>query len=254
MKARVEGIRSLILKTALHYDRAEAKRGKDDDGAVYDQGMVELLTPLVKAYSSEQAFRVCETAIQTYGGVGYTKDFPVEQYCRDAKIFSIYEGTNHIQSLDLVGRKLGQRGGANMQAFLGDIQAFVEKNKNHEALGAAIAHLAGAHEAVGSSAMQFLGWFQGGELEKVPLNSNRFLQMMSELTVGWLLLDAAVIALDAQKKLDKSHPDWAFYEGKKAAAKYWASNVLAGVPTLGEILRAADKSPLEIPNDGFATV
>jgi hypothetical protein len=254
MKARVEGIRSLILKTAMHYDRAEAKRGKDDEGALYDQGMVELLTPLVKAYSSEQAFRVCETAIQTYGGVGYTKDFPVEQYCRDAKIFSIYEGTNHIQSLDLVARKLGQRGGANMQAYLGDIQAFVEKNKSHPVLGGAVAELARAHEAVGTCAMQFLGWFQGGEIEKVPLNSNRFLQMMSELTVGWLLLDAAVIALEAQKKLDNAHPDWAFYEGKKAAAKFWASTVLAAVPTLGEILRAADKSPLEIPNDGFATV
>ena len=63
--------------------------------------------PLVKAYGSDQAFRVCETAIQTYGGAGYTRDYPVEQYCRDAKIFSIYEGTNHIQAMDLVGRKLG---------------------------------------------------------------------------------------------------------------------------------------------------
>src|SRR6185503_9900371 len=143
---------------------------------------------------------------------------------------------------DLVARKLGQRGGANMQAFLGDIQAFVEKNRNHPALSGAVAELARAHEAVGTCAMQFLGWFQGGEIEKVPLNSTRFLQMMSELTSGWLLLDAAVIALDAQKKLDKSHPDWAFYEGKKHAANYWASSVLAGVPALGEILRASDKS------------
>ena len=68
-------------------------------------------------------FRVCETAIQTYGGAGYTRDYPVEQYCRDAKIFSIYEGTNHIQAMDLVGRKLGQAGGANLQAFLGDVGA-----------------------------------------------------------------------------------------------------------------------------------
>jgi hypothetical protein len=141
-----------------------------------------------------------------------------------------------------------------MQAFLGDIQAFVEKNKNHPVLAGAVNEPARAHEAVGTRAMQFLGWFQGGEIEKVPLNSNRFLQMMSELTVGWLLLDAAVIALEAQKKLDKAHPDWAFYEGKKAAAKFWASTVLAAVPTLGDILRAADKSPLEIPNEGFATV
>ncbi len=84
--------------------------------------------PLVKAYGSDQAFRVCETAIQTYGGAGYTRDYPVEQYCRDAKIFSIYEGTNHIQAMDLVGRKLGQAGGANLQAFLADVAQFVQKH------------------------------------------------------------------------------------------------------------------------------
>ena len=254
MKARVEGIRALILKTAQHYDRADAKKGKDDEGALYDLGMVELLTPLVKAYASDQAFKVCETAIQVYGGVGYTKDYPVEQYCRDSKIFSIYEGTNHIQSLDLVARKLGQRGGANMQAFLGDVQTFITANTKHDVLGGAVKELAKAHEAIGGCAMQFLGWFQGGEIEKVPLVSTRFLQIMSELTVGWLLLEAAVIALDAQKKLDKGHPDFAFYEGKKYAAVYWAHNVLAGVPALAEIIRTADKSPVEIPAESFSTV
>ena len=87
--------------------------------------------PLVKAYGSDQGFRVCETAIQTYGGAGYTRDYPVEQYCRDAKIFSIYEGTNHIQAMDLVGRKLAQAGGANLQAFRGDVGKFVAKHGEH---------------------------------------------------------------------------------------------------------------------------
>jgi alkylation response protein AidB-like acyl-CoA dehydrogenase len=254
MKARVEGVRALILKTAQHYDRADAKKGKDDEGALYDLGQVELLTPLVKAYASDQAFRVCESAIQVYGGVGYTRDYPVEQYCRDSKIFSIYEGTNHIQSLDLVARKLGQRGGANMQAFLGDIQHFIDANKKHETLGAAVAVLANAHEAIGSFAMQFLAWFQAGQLQNVPLVSTRFLGIMSELTVGWLLLDGAVIALEKQKALDKQHPDWVFYEGKKHAAVYWAHNVLAGVPAQAEILKVADRSPLDIPDAAFATV
>jgi alkylation response protein AidB-like acyl-CoA dehydrogenase len=254
MKARVEGVRALILKTAQHYDRADAKKGKDDDGALYDLGMVELLTPLVKAYASDQAFRVCESAIQVYGGVGYTKDYPVEQYCRDSKIFSIYEGTNHIQSLDLVARKLGQRGGQNMQNFLGDIQTFIEKNKNHETLGASVAQLAKAHEAIGGCAMTFMGWAGSGQFGNVPLTSTRFLQIMSELTVGWLLLDAAVIALEAQKKIQKSHPDFAFYEGKKYSAIYWAQNVLSGVPAIADIIRACDKSPVEIPNEAFATV
>jgi len=77
--------------------------------------------PLIKAYGSDQAFAICATAIQVYGGAGYLKDWPVEQYARDSKIFSIYEGTNHIQAMDLVGRKLMQRGGANVQAFGNDV-------------------------------------------------------------------------------------------------------------------------------------
>ncbi|MGH7269887.1 MAG: acyl-CoA dehydrogenase family protein, partial [Polyangiaceae bacterium] len=88
MKARVEGIRALIVKLAHHGDCAAVLRAKNDEEKVaYHQGQVDLLVPLAKAYGSDQGFRICETAIQTYGGVGYTKDFPVEQYCRDAKIF-----------------------------------------------------------------------------------------------------------------------------------------------------------------------
>jgi hypothetical protein len=121
MKARVEGIRALAVKLA-HHRLVRAYCGpRTRRRLAYHQGQVDLLVPLVKAYGSDQGFRVCETAIQTYGGAGYTRDYPVEQYCRDAKIFSIYEGTNHIQAMDLVGRKLGQAGGANLQAFLGDI-------------------------------------------------------------------------------------------------------------------------------------
>ncbi|MBT8493584.1 MAG: acyl-CoA dehydrogenase, partial [Deltaproteobacteria bacterium] len=113
MKSKVEGIRALLIKLADHWDRANVASGKDDDAATYHRGQVDLLVPLVKAYASDQAFEISATAIQVFGGAGYLKDWPVEQYCRDSKIFSIYEGTNHIQALDLVGRKLGQRGGAN---------------------------------------------------------------------------------------------------------------------------------------------
>ena len=113
---------------AHHTDCAKVAKGQDESKLAYHMGQVDLLVPLVKAYGSDQAFRVCETAIQTYGGAGYTRDYPVEQYCRDAKIFSIYEGTNHIQAMDLVGRKLGQSGGANMQAFLGDVGKFIAAN------------------------------------------------------------------------------------------------------------------------------
>ena len=122
MKARVEGLRALTFMLTVHLDKVHASTG-DKARTDYHQGQVDLLVPLVKAYGSDQAFQVCVTAIQTMGGAGYLRDHPLEQALRDAKILSIYEGTNHIQALDLVGRKLGQRGGANLQAFLKDVQA-----------------------------------------------------------------------------------------------------------------------------------
>jgi alkylation response protein AidB-like acyl-CoA dehydrogenase len=257
MKARVEGIRALVVKLARHEDAVRQFRGKDDAKAAYHQGQVDLLVPLVKAYGSDQAFRVCEEAIQTYGGAGYTRDYPVEQYCRDAKIFSIYEGTNHIQAMDLVGRKLGQAGGANLQAYLGDVATFVAENDKHPVLGAAVKELAGAQEALAGTAMRLLSWFQMGKMPLVPLAANTFLEMMAEATVAWLLLDGARIALAAIEKLpagDAGAKERAFYEGKKLAALYYARAVLPNVKFHAERLGREDTSPLDIANEAFATV
>jgi len=254
MKARVEGIRALAVKLSNHQDLAKALAGQDDALAAYHQGQVDLLVPLAKSYGSDQAFRVCETAIQTYGGAGYTRDYPVEQYCRDSKIFSIYEGTNHIQAMDLVGRKLGQAGGANLQAFLGDVAKFIAANKDHEVLGADLKRLASAQEAVGGSAMRLLMWFQTGNVTMVPLNANRFLEMMSEVAVGWLLLDGAAIAAAALKELPAGHADAAFYQGKIAAAQFYARNVLPGVEAKAALMGNEDKSAVELPIEAFATV
>lgn len=254
MKARVEGIRALVAKLSMHQDKVRVLSGKDDEALAYHQGQVNLLTPLVKAYGSDQAFRVCEKAIQVYGGAGFLKDHPVEQYCRDAKIFSIYEGTNAIQSLDLVGRKLGEGGGANTRAFLADIQKFIDDHKDHPALGESCELLQKAHQAVAGTAMQFLGWAQAGKLERVPLYSETFLEMMSELAVGWLLLDAASIASHKEREVPESHPDRAFYQGKRFAGVYYARAVLSGVPSKARMIAAADDSPNLIPDAAFATV
>ncbi len=253
MKSRVEGIRALAVKLSNHQDHATALAGHDDKMAAYHQGQVDLLVPLVKAYGSDQSFRICETAIQVYGGAGYTRDYPVEQYCRDSKIFSIYEGTNHIQSMDLVGRKLGQAGGANVQAFAADIAKFVAANSAHPVLGASVKKLGEAQNAVTGAAMQVLTWFSTGNVAIVPLVSTRFLEMMSELCVAWLLLDAAVIADKKKDGVAEGHPDRAFYAGKQHAAVYYANNVLPGVAEKAGILAAEDRSSLDIPLDSFAT-
>jgi alkylation response protein AidB-like acyl-CoA dehydrogenase len=254
MKSRVEGIRALTLKLTSHQDRVNALTGKDDQAVAYHQGQIDLLVPLCKAYGSDQGFRVCETAIQTFGGAGYTRDYPVEQYCRDSKIFSIYEGTNHIQAMDLVGRKLSQAGGANMRAFIGDVAKFVATHNNHPVLGAAVKRLGTAQEALMTSTMKLLEWFQGGQLERVPLVANRFLEMMAETAVAWMLLEGAAIAHEKKAKVEATHPDAAFYEGKVQAALYYARNVLPGVEEKAKLLGEEDRSPLDIPDAAFATV
>jgi alkylation response protein AidB-like acyl-CoA dehydrogenase len=243
MKARVEGMRALIYKLALHKDRATAIAGSDDEKSGYHAGQVELLTPIVKSWSSDQGFRICETAIQVYGGAGYLKDHPVEQHCRDAKVFSIYEGTNHIQAMDLVGRKLAMSGGQSFRAFLGDVSGFVGANQAHPVIGPEAQSLGKAADALGGTAMKLLSWFQTGKMELVPLAANRFLEMMAEVAVAWLLLDGARIAAD--------RGDDPFYKGKIETARYFVRNVLPDTICKAKILAADDTSPLDMPDEGF---
>lgn len=253
LKSHVEGIRALVVKLAAHRDLALIFQGKDDEKATYHQSQVDLLTPLVKSYGSDESFRLCGIAIQVFGGAGFLKDWPVEQYLRDSKIFSIYEGTNHIQAMDLVGRKLGQNGGANFQAFMSDIATFVEKYKAHPIFGNEVAALGSASEAVVSAAMGFMGWSQSEKVTLVPLSANRFLEMMAKTTVGFLLLDAGVKAEEALAKLPASHTDRAFYEGKRYSALYYGRNVLPQVKQLAELITLEDTSPMDITDAAFAS-
>jgi len=253
LKSHTEGIRALIVKLAWHGDQARALAGKDDEKATYHKGQVDLLTPLVKSFASDEAFRLAAVAIQVYGGAGYLKDHPVEQYARDAKIYSIYEGTNHIQAMDLVGRKMGQAGGANFQAFLQDVAGFVEANRTDATLGKAVELLAAGQEALMSSAMTLLGWSQNGGLGLIGLSANRFLTMMSQEAVGWLLLDAAALA---QKKLAAgglTTQDAAFYTGKVQSALWFARNVLPQVEASARSLATEDASALDIPDAALGT-
>ncbi|HLU66389.1 MAG TPA: acyl-CoA dehydrogenase [Kofleriaceae bacterium] len=256
MKGRVEGIRALIVKLSMHLDRTLALRasGGDEKEIEYHAGQVDLLVPVVKAYASDQGFQVTVSAIQCFGGAGYIKDHPVEQYCRDSKIFSIYEGTNHIQALDLVGRKLGQRGGANFQAMLADIRRFVEGSREEAGLGPALDRLQAAADALGQSAMRFLGWFQAGKTELIGLYANRFLEMMAQTTVSWVLLEGGIVAARAARDLPEDHPDRAFYVGKHHAALHFAHLELPRVVDGARFMSEEMRHSLDIPDAGFGVL
>ena len=254
MKARVEGTRLLGLTLTHHLDYADVYAETEPERAAYHRGQVDLLTPLFKSYATDQGFQVAATAIQTYGGAGFLKDHPAEQYCRDAKIFSIYEGTNHIQALDLVSRKLRQQGGKPAVDFLGDVSRFVEKHAAHPVLGASVTELKRAHASVGKIMGTIMKWAGAGALELTALGANRVLEAMAELSVAWLLLEGAVIAHARLAEVAADKPDHAFYTGKVAAAQFYALNVLPGVNLKAELLEKEDRSPLSIPDAAFATV
>jgi len=255
MKAKVEGMRTLAVKLALHADLAGALQATDEGRAAYHEGQVDLLTPIVKAYCADQAFRIAELAIQVYGGAGYVEDHPVEQYLRDAKIFSIYEGTNHIQALDLVARKLQSRGGANLAAFLSEIGGFVERHRARPGLAAEIGALgeaAGALQRAGGALIEF---FTSGRLEQVTLVASPFLEVMAEVTLAHLLLDAAVVAEAGRAAAEEEHhqEEVDFYRGKVMAAKFFVNFVLPGVHAKLAAIVGADRSALDIPDAGFST-
>ncbi len=255
MKARVEGMRALCVKLAFNEDLARAlnAEGKHDEAAFY-QGRVDLLTPIVKAYCSDQGFRVCEMAVQTYGGAGYVQDNPVEQYLRDAKIFSIYEGTNHIQALDLVVRKLRGRHGQDLADYLGDITGFVERWRDDPAVGPEVRMLAEASKALqdaGGAIMQFM---MTSKLDQLTLCCTPFLEAMADVTVGHLLLEAAVIAEEERTQDERqTQEEFDFYAGKVMSGKFYANFVLPGVMARCRAIASGDRSALDIPDAGFST-
>lgn len=258
MKAKVEGMRTLAVKLAWHMDMALALESTDPGRAAQHMGQVDLLTPIVKAYCADQAFRITELAIQTYGGAGYVQDNPVEQYCRDAKIFSIYEGTNHIQALDLVARKLHQHGGENFRAFLDEIQRFAAAHEHTPGLAPDVGKLREAADALQHAASALMAFFLDGKLDQVTLVGNWFLEAMAEVAIAYLLLDAARVAeqaraSEADEDGEPTPEDRDFYAGKVMAAKFFVHRFLPLASARLQMLASDDRSALDIPDIGFST-
>ncbi len=255
MKCRTEGMRALCVKLAFHDDkqRALSARGEHDEAA-YHKGRVDLLTPIVKAYCSDQGFRICELAIQTYGGAGYVMDNPVEQYLRDSKIFSIYEGTNHIQSLDLVVRKLRGRHGQDLMEFTSDLNTFVENYANDPAVGNEVKALGAAAQSLQEAGNAIVQYMMGSKLDQLTLCTTLFLEAMSEITIGQLLLEQAVIAEEARTQDERQNQaEFDFYAGKVLSGKFHANYILPMAVAKCRAIQSGDRSALDIPDAGFSS-
>ncbi len=251
-KAWAEGMRALVLYTASVQDQVEltAHAGQVDDLAVR---LNDLLLPIVKGYGSEKSYELLATSLQVFGGSGFTQDYPVEQYIRDAKIDTLYEGTTSIQGLDFFFRKIVRDKGAAFTKLLSDIREF-SKSDPDGGLTRELELLAQAADDVqainGHMVSDLMSAAEdASNIYKVGLNTTRLLMAVGDLVIAWLLLRQAVVA---QEKLPRaSARDRAFYEGKVASARWFATAVLPELSAKRAIAEATDSSLMTLDEAAF---
>jgi hypothetical protein len=259
-KAYAEGMRSLVLFTATLQDAvqvAKASGGQDEQAAALN----DLLLPVVKGAGSERAYELLTASLQTLGGSGFLQDYPIEQYIRDAKIDSLYEGTTAIQGLDLFFRKILRNEGAALQALLTEIRAFSAGESGNGrlkpervALGQAAHDVEAMANAMGGFALASLE--RPTEIYRAGLNTTRLLMALGDLVIGWLLArqaEVALAALDAagQHESGRASRDSAFYQGKLATARFFTQTVLPRLSVERQLAEETTLDLMELPEDAF---
>ncbi|MFT5066378.1 MAG: alkylation response protein AidB-like acyl-CoA dehydrogenase [Yoonia sp.] len=216
-KSFVEGARALTLWGTYMIDRAHKNSDADADG------LISLLTPVIKGFLTDKGFEYATAAQQVYGGHGYIEEWGMSQFARDARIAMIYEGANGVQALDLVGRKLGQDGGKHVMAFFEMIKTFIKENEGNEALKADFLDpLKAASKDVQAAGMYFM---QNGmkNPNHALAGSYDFMHMMGHVCLGLMWARMGKVAMDA---LDAGASDKDFYETKIATGRYYMARQL----------------------------
>ncbi len=253
-KAYAEGLRAVYLFTATYQDPeiAKALHGVDAELAFK---VNDLMLPIVKGVGSEQAYAKLTESLQTFGGSGFLQDYPIEQYIRDAKIDSLYEGTTAIQAQDFFFRKIIRDKGQALAHVAGQIQEFVTNESGNGRLKTERALLSKALEDVQGMAAALTGFLMAAQedpksIYKVGTGSVRFLMSVGDLVMGWLLLrqaSVAIAALDA----GAAGADRSFYEGKIAAASFFAKNFLPLLSGTRQVIETVDNEIMELDEAAF---
>ncbi|MFD4641232.1 acyl-CoA dehydrogenase [Lentzea sp. NPDC058436] len=250
-KAYAEGLRAVYLYTATFQDKVML--GGDD--AKLAAQVNDLLLPIVKGVGSERAYEQLAQSLQTLGGSGFLQEYPIEQYIRDAKIDSLYEGTTAIQSLDFFFRKIIRDKGQALAFINGEIQSFLDNEGGNGRLKEERALLKQGLEDLQGMLGALVGFLTTSQedvrnLYKVGQNSVRLLMTAGDVLVGWLLLRQAEVALE---KLGgtPSAKDKAFYEGKIAVASFFAKNVLPELTSRRKIAESTDNALMDIDESVF---
>jgi acyl-CoA dehydrogenase len=226
----VEGARAVAMWTTLNMSIANSGRPEKDTAAL----MADLLTPVIKAFFTDMGFEAANMAMQCYGGHGYIRDNGVEQFVRDGRINQTYEGANGVQAMDLVGRKLGRKGGAAPMAYFGLVGGWLSENSADEKLGPYVKPVKRGLDTLQQATL----WLaQNGIAD--PNNAGAgavdYLRMMGIVTVGWMWARMAKLATE---KLAANPPNRAFYESKLVSARYWMERMFPECPMLHERIQA----------------
>ncbi|MDI3313336.1 MAG: acyl-CoA dehydrogenase [Mycobacterium sp.] len=253
-KSYAEGLRALYLYTATYQDAAVARavHGVDAELAVR---VNDLMLPVVKGVGSEQAYAKLTESLQTFGGSGFLQDYPIEQYIRDSKIDSLYEGTTAIQAQDFFFRKIIRDKGVALAHVAGQIEEFIKNESGNGRLKAERTLLAAALADVQAMAAALTGYLMAAQEDKtsvykVGLGSVRFLMSVGDLMIGWLLQRQAAVAIEA---LDAgaADTDRAFYEGKVAVASFFAKNFLPLLAGTRQVIETLDNEIMELDEAAF---
>jgi len=255
-KAYTEGMRALVLYTASQQDAVQvAEANGETDAAAVARN--DLLLPVVKGVGSERAYEMLTLSLQTLGGSGYLQDYPIEQYIRDSKIDSLYEGTTAIQSLDFFFRKMVRDQGATAKSLLAEMTAFAAGDYGNGRLKTERLAMADGIAQIEASLTAMTGFVIGSferpeEVYKVGLNSVRLLLAFGDLIIGWLLGRQAEVALRALDNPDAlSDSDRDFYTGKLAVARFFATTVLPRLETDRKIIEGTTTDLMDLPESAF---
>ena len=248
-KAYAEGLRALVMYTAWVQDQIVLH--PDDE---YLDALNDLLLPMVKGYSSEKAYELLSTSLQVFGGSGFTMDYPIEQYIRDAKIDTVYEGTTGIQAMDLFFRKIARDQGATLTRMASQIVEFVKGGGDDDVLSSERELLGKALDDVQGQLGVLVGHLMASvqdrpEIYKAGLQLDGLLESLSEVVIGWLLLRHAEIA--AAKLPTATGEDVFFYQGKVASARFFVRDALPKVAIRRAAAEAENGELMSLPDEAF---
>jgi alkylation response protein AidB-like acyl-CoA dehydrogenase len=244
-KALTEGTRAMVMWVAQSLDKASHAETAEERQAADD--LVQLLTPIVKSFGTDTGFLVANIGVQVYGGHGFIREHGMEQFVRDARITQLYEGTNGIQALDLVGRKMGAHYGRYLRAFFHPVQAFVEENASDPAMEDYVLNLAKAlgrlQQAVGAVAQKGMS-----NPDEAGAASMDLLNMFAYVALGYLWARMAKIALAKQ-----NDDPTGFYKSKVKTANFYMAKILPQTGALLSTILAGGKTLMDVEDDLFDT-